>query len=95
MNLLKQIQLLKKVATTEEGDRNYFMTDIELLKAKISESGMTMKAVASKSGILRETLYNRLAGIGEFTASEILGLQKTLHLTNSERNKIFLSGKLN
>ena len=71
------------------------MTDIELLKEKISDSGMTMKSIAEKSGIVRETLYNRLSGIGEFTASEILGLQRTLQLTNSERNKIFLSGKLN
>lgn len=40
-----------------------------MLKDKITDSGMTVKAVAEKSGILRETLYNRLKGVGEFTAS--------------------------
>lgn len=66
------------------------MTDIELLKSKIDESGMTMMAIAQKAGIVRETLYNRLNGIGEFTASEIVGLTKSLHLTSRERDDIFL-----
>ena len=52
---------------------------------------MTMKAVSEKSGIVRETLYNRLNGIGEFTASEIVGLSKALNLTIKERDSIFLS----
>lgn len=67
------------------------MTDIELLKEKMDESGMTIKAIAEKSGILRETLYNRLNGRGEFTASEIVNLSNVLHLTKPERDKIFLS----
>lgn len=52
---------------------------------------MTMVAVAKKSGILRETLYNRLNGIGDFTASEIVSLTITLNLSKEERDKIFLS----
>lgn len=67
------------------------MTDIDLLLSKISDSGMTMVAISKKSGIVRETLYNRLNGIGEFTASEIVGLSNALHLTRPERDKIFLS----
>lgn len=55
------------------------LTDFELLNEVIADSGMTMSAIASKSGILRETLYNRLKGVGEFTASEITGLSETLH----------------
>jgi DNA-binding phage protein len=55
---------------------------------------MTMKAIAEKSGIVRETLYNRLAGIGEFTAREIVGLTATLHLTNKQRDEIFLRSGL-
>lgn len=70
------------------------MADIELLKNKIESSGMTMSSVAKKSGIVRETLYNRLNGIGEFTASEIVGLSKTLRLSVEERDQIFLSEKL-
>lgn len=67
------------------------MTNIEALKEKMEDSGMTMIAIASKSGILRETLYNRLNGRGEFTASEIVSLSKVLRLTKAERDNIFLS----
>lgn len=70
------------------------MADIELLKNKIESSGMTMSSVAKKSGIVRETLYNRLNEIGEFTASEIVGLSKTLRLSIEERDQIFLNEKL-
>lgn len=71
------------------------MTDIILLKQKINESGMTMVAISKKSGILRETLYNRMNGIGEFTATEIVALSKVLGLSSKERDQIFLEGKLN
>lgn len=71
------------------------MADIELLKRKIADSGMTVKAISEKSGILRETFYNRLKGSGEFTASEIVALTKTLRLSRSERDEIFLNEKLN
>ena len=71
------------------------MTDIELLRAKIKDSGMTMVAISNKSGIERTTLYNRINGIGEFTASEIVGLSNTLHLSKQERDKIFLSANVN
>ena len=67
------------------------MVDIQRIKDLIAESGMTVKAVAEKSGIRRETLYNRFAGKVEFTASEIGGLTKTLRLTRQERDEIFLS----
>ncbi len=56
---------------------------------------MTITAISKKTGILRETIYNRLNGIGEFTASEIVRLTAVLRLTKSERDQIFLSKKLN
>ena len=71
------------------------MADLEMLKEKIKESGMTVTAIAQKSGILRETLYNRMSGKGEFTASEIVSLSRVLRLTRFERDKIFLNKKLN
>ena len=67
------------------------MVNIELLKQEMEDSGMTMVSIASKSGMLRETLYNRLAGRGEFTASEIAGLTDALHLTKAKRDHIFFS----
>lgn len=67
------------------------MTNFEMLKDKMADSGMTMVAIAAKSGILRETLYNRLKGVGEFTVSEMLALSDVLRLTNDERDQIFFT----
>ena len=50
---------------------------------------MTMVAIAQKSGITRETLYNKLKGQGEFKASEIVGLTKALRLSTEARDAIF------
>ena len=70
------------------------MVDIEKLKKNIECSGVTMSALASNSGIERTTLYNRLAGIGEFTASEIDGLSRALRLTKPQRDAIFFAKEL-
>lgn len=67
------------------------MSDISLLKERISDSGMTMVNVAKRSKISRVTLYNRLNGHGEFTAPEIVGLSNALGLTKADREKIFFS----
>nr|DAD79763.1 MAG TPA: TetR family transcriptional regulator [Siphoviridae sp. ctHjy10]DAE11310.1 MAG TPA: Transcriptional regulator [Myoviridae sp. ctq9w2]DAI54828.1 MAG TPA: TetR family Transcriptional regulator [Caudoviricetes sp.]DAP39141.1 MAG TPA: TetR family Transcriptional regulator [Caudoviricetes sp.]DAY66509.1 MAG TPA: TetR family Transcriptional regulator [Caudoviricetes sp.] len=50
---------------------------------------MTVSAIADKSGILRETLYNRMKS-GNFYASEIVALTNVLRLTRKERDDIFL-----
>lgn len=76
-------------------ERMIDMADIKALKEKINNSGMTFSSIAKKSGILRETLYNRLNGVSDFTATEIVGLSRTLKLTKSERDDIFLNEKLN
>ncbi len=65
------------------------MANVKLLKSKISESGMTVSAIADKSGIVRETLYNRMK-TGNFYASEIVALTRVLRLTKKERDEIFL-----
>lgn len=66
------------------------MPNLELLKNKISASGMTVMFVAKESGMNRATLYNRLNGMGYFKPDEIIGLTKTLRLTKAEREEIFL-----
>lgn len=66
------------------------MPDTNRLKRKIKDSGMTVKAISEKTGILRETLYNRLKGVGEFTASEIVALSNALNMSQTERDDIFL-----
>ena len=70
------------------------MTDTELLLSKIKDSGMTIVALCEKACMDRATFYNRLNGVGEFTASEIVGLSTVLHLSKPERDKIFLSAKV-
>lgn len=67
------------------------MVDILLLKQSIANSGKKVVAIAEKSGILRETLYNRLNGVGEFTATEIDGLTRAIPLTKEERDNIFFA----
>lgn len=70
------------------------MVDREKLGKKIKDSGMTISAIAEKSGILRETLYNRMR-VGDFKASEIVSLTKVLHLTKKERDDIFFAKIVN
>lgn len=69
------------------------MTDIQALKDTMKESGIPMTVIAEKAGMLRETLYNRLAGRGEFRASEIYSLSSVLHLTRDQRDAIFFAEK--
>ena len=65
------------------------MVNTKMLRRKMDETGMSIVAIAEKSDILRETLYNRLAGKGEFRASEIQSLTRVLNLTRQERDDIF------
>ena len=66
------------------------MADLVKLKSVIDDRGMGLTIIAERSGIKRWTLERRLKGLGEFTASEIVGLSRALRLTRSERDNIFL-----
>lgn len=67
------------------------MVETEKLKTIINDSGMTIVAIAKKCDISRETLYRKISGRSEFTASEIIKLTDTLSLSKEERDDIFLS----
>ena len=71
------------------------MINTKLLEKKISDSGMTMVSLAEKTGILRESLYNKLKGNTEFKASEISSLSKVLRLSTRERDAIFFGSEVN
>lgn len=60
----------------------------QLLKDSIKDSGMSVTAIAKKSGMVRETLYNKIES-GNFYASEIIALSRALRLTREERDAIF------
>lgn len=67
------------------------MVDMDRLKAKIDDSGMTIPVVAERAKMKDYTLRRKLDGDGNnFTADEIVGLTKALRLKVSERNEIFL-----
>ena len=67
------------------------MVNLKKLDETIRESGITMTALSKKSGVSRQTLYNRLDGVGEFTASEIVGVTAALRLSKDEREAIFFA----
>ena len=64
------------------------MTDSKMLSDEITDSGMTITAIAKKIGITREGFYKKLNNETEFKASEISALQKILRLTNKKRDEI-------
>lgn len=66
------------------------MTDVTALKECMDDSGMTVTAIAEKSGILRETLYNRMK-TGDFKLSEICALVDCLRMTKEQRDRIFFA----
>lgn len=70
------------------------MPNIEKLDEVIKDSGMTVTAIANKSGINRITLYNRMNGKGEFTISEIIALTRVLHMDTDTRNAIFFADEV-
>lgn len=67
------------------------MTDSKKLSDEITDSGMTITAIAKKIGITREGFYKKLNNETEFKASEISALQKILRLSNKKRDEIFFA----
>lgn len=65
------------------------LTDSKKLSDEITDSGMTITAIAKKIGITREGFYKKLNNETEFKASEISALQKILRLSNKKRDEIF------
>lgn len=67
------------------------MTDSSMLNNVISESGITITAIARKLGITREGFYKKLNNETEFKASEIKSMQDILNLSNRKRDEIFFA----
>lgn len=66
------------------------MTDTELLKKKINESGLRFNFIAEKLGLSRSGLYQKINGNNEFTQSEIVKLCEILNIKSiQERQVIF------
>ena len=70
------------------------MTNTELLKKTINESGMTIVFLADKLDISREAFYMKLNGKTEFKASEIFSLRRLLGLSSRQTEAIFFCTKV-
>ena len=69
--------------------------DKEKLLDRIEESGLKRERIASVLDVSGETLRRKLAGLTEFTASEIGALCKLLGLTPEDAAAIFYPSMLN
>ena len=68
------------------------MVNINKLKGKIVERGMSMEALADLTGLSRATLYRKINANGEdFTIREADSIAHALELTYEEVNAIFFS----
>lgn len=68
------------------------MVNINKLKGKIVENGLTTEKLADLIGIDRSTLYRKINGNGEsFTIKEADLIVKKLNLNLEEANAIFFS----
>ena len=67
------------------------MTNTNLLRSKIDESGYKLQFLAEKCGLTYFGFMKKVNNETEFKASEIKTLKKLLNLTNEEANKIFFA----
>lgn len=67
------------------------MTDTELLREKIENSGYKLQFIAKSLGLTYQGLLNKINNQSEFRASEIQALYDLLGLTEKERVAIFFA----
>ena len=68
------------------------VTNTNLLRIKIDQSGYKMKYVAPRIGLTYQGFLNKLRNKSEFTASEIKGLCVLLDIDVNEKESIFFCG---
>lgn len=71
------------------------MTNVELLKKEILKSPKSPTEIAAEWDMSMPTYYSRISGNSEFKASEIIAATKTLNLSRTRRDEIFLSNSVN
>ena len=65
------------------------MTNSEMLKRKIKESGYKVQFIAQRIGLSYQGFLNKIQNQSEFKASEIQTLCELLNLSVPEREEIF------
>lgn len=67
------------------------MTDTELLRERIEQSGYKMSFIAQKLKLSYQGLLNKISNKSEFKASEIQALSDLLSLSNKDKSRIFFA----
>lgn len=67
------------------------MLNSDLLRDKITESGLKKSFIAEKLGITTSGFYLKENGKNEFTASEIKALRELLSLSDKDTKTIFFA----
>lgn len=80
-----------KLPTQVEERDDCLMTNTELLREKIDQSGYKLRFIAKKIGITYQGLLNKINNRSEFRANEIQALYDLLGLTEEERVAIFFA----
>ena len=65
------------------------MTNSELLKEKIKESGYKIQFIADKIGLSRQALSNKTNNNTQFTVEEMKAISKILKVDGEEMKRIF------
>ena len=85
------ISIVIKNHVLNERGNNISMTNTELLRQKIYQSGYRIRYIADKLGISYPTLQSRIDGETEFKSDEVIILKELLQLTEDEVIEIFYS----
>lgn len=67
------------------------MTNTNLLRKKLDESGYKLRFIARQLGITYQGFLKKINNETEFKASEIQSLKEILNLTDEERDMIFFT----
>lgn len=70
------------------------MTNTNLLRKKLDESGYKLRFIAKQLGITYQGFLKKINNETEFKASEIQSLKEILNLTDEERDMIFFTVKV-
>lgn len=70
------------------------MTNTELLKLKVEESGLKVIYICNQLGISPQGYYSKLRDGSDWTYTQVVILKRLLHLTDDEADLIFFTPKV-
>lgn len=73
--------------------KGVFLININLLRGKMAEAGMSQKDLAFSIGVSQQTLSYKFKGKRQFTIGEALAICDVLNLSREQRVAIFLPQK--